>query len=93
MADNDDDIVADGPSNPLSGRLVGLCVVLGFVCLVFPFAAKWMEPNLFPIEIYLLSLSMAFGMFLAAVGGAGRPGNGAVGPSAAPPVPSWRCIC
>ncbi len=71
MADNDDDIVADGPSNPLSGRLVGLCVVLGFVCLVFPFAAKWMEPNLFPIEIYLLSLSMAFGMFLAAVGGLG----------------------
>ncbi len=69
MADNDDDIIADGPSNPLSGRLVGLCVVLGFVCLVFPFAAKWMEPNLFPIEIYLLSLSMAFGMFLAAVGG------------------------
>lgn len=61
--------VSASPPRPMNRELAGLCVALGLVCMIFPFLATWLAPTLFPPSIYLLSLSMAFGMFLTAVGG------------------------
>lgn|GEM_PF-4725282 len=58
-----------GVAKPVNWQLAAICVLLGLICLAFPFVGRRIEPNLFSTEVYLLSLSMTFGLFLTAVGG------------------------
>lgn len=69
---SDDNLAAPAPAppaQPVNRDLAGLCVLLGLVCMALPFLGSWLAPGLFPPSLYLLSFSMAFGMFLTAVGG------------------------
>ena len=69
MPNDNPDSPPPAAARPVSWQLGALCVLLGLICLAFPFVGQWIEPTLFPTEAYLLSLCMAFGMFLTAVGG------------------------
>lgn len=56
------------PNQP-SFRTAMLCVMLGVLCLAFPFAGAMVNEAMMPPKISFLSYAMAFGLFLTAVGG------------------------
>jgi len=46
-----------------------LCVLIGILCLAFPFVGMMVDPTIVPAKVSYLSIAMAFGLFLTAVGG------------------------
>lgn len=66
----DRNIPPPGPlPKPVNWHLASLCVVLGLVCLAFPYLGHWINPKVSSPVVTLFSFSAAFGMFLTAVGG------------------------
>jgi len=82
------------PGRTPSVRIALTCIALGLICLAFPFIAQKVDHTLFGRNIYLFSASMAFGLFLAAVGGyaTGRWGSWTFGGAAATVVALFLLI-